>query len=209
MTSDPFPQLRLTDRPVSPDHRFAARLRVRLGNALSDPSTDRSTFMTTDTSTTSTITSLVPYLCVDGAADAINWYSDVFGAVETLRYTGNDGRIGHAELSIGPASLMLADEYPEIGVRSPRSLGGTPVTLHLMVPDVDEVFAKAVAAGANATGEPQDQEYGARSVTLDDPFGHRWMVQTPTGSPTWDEVQAKTENFTITQGAPEDASEAE
>ncbi len=207
MTSDPFDQLRLSDQPVPPDRRFAARLRVRVANALSDPPRERRTFMTTDTDTdpTTTTTSLVPYLCVSAATDALAWYTDVFGAVETVRFTGDDGRIGHAEMTVGTSSFMLSDEYPELDVHSPQSLGGTPVTLHLAVPDVDAVYERAVAAGAVAAGEPKDESYGARSVSMHDPFGHRWMVQTPTGSPTWEDVQAQTDGFTITQGDTGDA----
>jgi uncharacterized glyoxalase superfamily protein PhnB len=144
------------------------------------------------------MTDLVPYICVSPATDAMAWYHDVFSAVETIRYTGDDARIGHAEMRFGNATMMLSDPYPELDVRSPLDLGGTPFTLHLTVPDVDVVRGKAVAAGATIEREPEDREYGARSMTLRDPFGHRWTVQTPTGSPTVEEVQAATTGFTIT-----------
>ena len=93
---------------------------------------------------------------------------------------------------------MLSDPYPELDVVSPRELGGTPVTLHLVVPDVDAVYARAAEHGGRAAGEPEDKSYGARSFTLLDPFGHRWMVQTPVGSPTIEQVQAETTGYTIT-----------
>lgn len=207
MTADPFERLHLladVDPPAAPDSRFVSRLRARLSDALTDagdlPVVDlpeRSTTVT-DTATTSTLPDLLPYICVSPATEAIAWYRDVFDAVETVRYTGDDGRIGHAEMRFGNAMVMLSDPYPELDVRSPLDLGGTPFTLHLTVPDVDAVRAKAGAAGATIEREPEEQAYGARSMTLRDPFGHRWMVQTPTGSPTLDEVQAATTGYTIT-----------
>jgi PhnB protein len=207
MTADPFERLHLlaeVDPSAAPDTRFVSHLRARLSDALTDagdlPVVDlpeRSTIVT-DTATTSTLPDLLPYICVSPATDAIAWYRDVFGAVESIRYTGDDGRIGHAEMRFGNAMIMLSDPYPELDVRSPRELGGTPVTLHLTVPDVDAVREKAAAAGAIIRREPEDQSYGARSMTLRDPFGHRWMVQTPTGSPTAEEVQAATTGYTIT-----------
>lgn len=120
--------------------------------------------------------SLVPYLAVHDGAAAVAFYEQAFGAELTLRFDGDDGRIGHADLMIGPARFFLADEYPEIGVVSPRTLGGTSVTLHLEVPDVDESFARARDAGATVQMEPADMPYGQRQGTLTDPFGHRWML---------------------------------
>ena len=119
-----------------------------------------------------------PYLCVAGAAAAIEFYGRAFGAVETLRLAEPGGRIGHAELRIGDAPIMLSDEYPEMGVRSPASLGGSPLTIHLYVADVDALFARATAAGATVAREVADQFYGDRTCTLLDPFGHRWMFAT-------------------------------
>jgi uncharacterized glyoxalase superfamily protein PhnB len=113
---------------------------------------------------------------VHDAAAALAWYADVFGAVETLRYTSDDGRIGHAEFAIGSNRFMLSDPYPEIGVRSPRELGGTTFALHLRVVDVDYSYARAVHAGATGQRPPSDQEYGERAATMIDPFGHRWML---------------------------------
>jgi PhnB protein len=132
--------------------------------------------LSTDAPVTTTVT---PYLTVSDAAAALDWYAQAFGAAETFRVVGDDGRVGHAEFRIGAAHFMLSDEYPEIGVRSPSSLGGTAIALHLTVTDVDALFAHAVAAGATSLGEPADQPHGARHGTLVDPFGHRWMLSQP------------------------------
>ncbi|TWP45736.1 VOC family protein [Lentzea tibetensis] len=121
---------------------------------------------------------LAPYLCVDGAGAAIDFYRAVFGATERMRMAEPDGRLGHAELEIGSAVIMLADEFPDLGIRSPKTIGGTPVTLSLYVEDVDDVFAKAIAAGATALRPITDQFYGDRSGQFEDPFGHRWSVAT-------------------------------
>jgi len=119
---------------------------------------------------------LTPYLAVKDAAAAIEFYKAGLGATEEFRMTGDDGRIGHAEIHIGDDVLYLADEFPEMAVVSPQTLGGTPVTLHLNVTDVDATFAQAVAAGATSLREPADQFYGDRNATILDPFGHRWML---------------------------------
>jgi PhnB protein len=119
-----------------------------------------------------------PYLCVRGGAAAIEFYIEAFGATELMRLAEPDGRIGHAEIRIGDAIIMLSDEYPEMEVVSPQSLGGTPVLIHLYVEDVDALFARAAAAGAIVKRAPADEFYGDRSGTLVDPFGHRWMLAT-------------------------------
>ncbi|HEU0087044.1 MAG TPA: VOC family protein [Pseudonocardiaceae bacterium] len=119
---------------------------------------------------------ITPYLCVDGAAAAIDFYKSVFGASERMRMPGPDGKIGHAELQLGDGVIMLADEYPEMGVRGPKSIGGTPVTINLYVEDVDAVFESAVRAGATSLRAVADQFYGDRSGQFEDPFGHRWSV---------------------------------
>jgi PhnB protein len=121
---------------------------------------------------------LTPYLVVKGAGDAIEFYKKVFGATEIMRMPMPDGRIGHAELRISDSVIMLADEHPEIDVRSPESLGGTPVSLMLYVDDVDSVYKKAIAAGSKELKPLQNQFYGDRSGTLTDPFGHKWTVAT-------------------------------
>lgn len=118
-----------------------------------------------------------PYLSVDGAAKAIDFYKQVFGAREIVRHDIG-GRIGHAELKIGTGLLMLADEFPEMNFRGPRTLGGSPVMLHLYVENVDEVFRRAIDAGATVERPVADQFYGDRSGQFTDPFGHRWNVST-------------------------------
>jgi PhnB protein len=121
---------------------------------------------------------ITPYLCVRDARRAIDFYKQAFGATESMRLEQPDGRIGHAELRIGEAPLMLADEFPEMNVRSPQALGGSPVTLHLYVEDVDAFARRAVAAGAKLVRPLADQFYGDRAGSLTDPFGHVWMVAT-------------------------------
>jgi PhnB protein len=216
MTGDPFDRLHVLadDTGSPPDPRFVARLRARVEAALTQIPGDlpvvelaeRSTTMseTTTGSTAESTSALVPYICVSPAVEAIAWYGDVFGAVETLRYTGDDGRLGHAEMRIEGATLMLSDPYPELDVVSPRELGGTPCTLHLVVPDVDAVHDRAQAAGATIERIPEDQSYGARSMTIRDPFGHRWMVQTPIEQPGG---EASHPGYTVTR--PEDRQAGE
>ncbi|MFF9912721.1 VOC family protein [Streptomyces sp. NPDC013457] len=122
--------------------------------------------------------SVTPYLCVDGAAAAIDFYVSVLGADERMRMPAPGGRIGHAELALGTSMIMLADEFPDIGFRSPKAVGGTPVTLHVYVEDVDAVFARALAAGATELSPVKDEFYGDRTGQFEDPFGHRWSVAT-------------------------------
>ena len=128
-----------------------------------------------------TPTVLTPYLMVDDASAAIDFYTRAFGAAEMMRLVAGDGRIGHAELRVGEATFMLADEHPEQvpNMRGPRTVGVTTVSLHLSVPDVDAVYAQAVAAGATAERPVADQPYGERTRVLVDPFGHRWFIATP------------------------------
>jgi PhnB protein len=119
-----------------------------------------------------------PYLSIKGAADAIEFYKKAFGATEIMRMAGPDGRIGHAELKIGKAKFMLADEHPEIGFLSPRTLGGSPVTIHVYVEDVDALATQAEAAGAKLRRPVADQFYGDRTGQFEDPFGHVWHFAT-------------------------------
>jgi PhnB protein len=121
---------------------------------------------------------LSPYLIVDDATRALEFYKKAFGAKELMRHAGPDGRIGHAELRIADSIVMLADENPEVNARSPKTVGGTPVSLHLYVKDVDAVARQATSAGARATRPVQDQFYGDRSGTFEDPFGHQWHIST-------------------------------
>ena len=122
---------------------------------------------------------LVPYLCCSGAAEAMAFYIDVFGAIETMRMVSDDGRVGHAELRVGAAKFFLADEYPEIGVLSPTTLGGSSVNLQLRVGDVDAVYRSALGHGATGMRPPSDQFYGERTATITDPYGHRWTFTAP------------------------------
>lgn len=119
-----------------------------------------------------------PYLFVNGAAKAIEFYKRAFGATELFRMTQPDGKVGHAEIKIGDSPIMLADEFPEMGARSPQALGGSPVMIYLYVEDVDAVFTQAVAAGAKVTRPVKDQFYGDRSGGVTDPFGHLWYIAT-------------------------------
>jgi PhnB protein len=121
---------------------------------------------------------VIPYLAVDGASAAIDFYSKVFGATERMRMPSPGDRIGHAELEIGDSLIMLADEHPEMGIRGPKAIGGTPVTISVYVDDVDGVFDRAVKEGATATRQVENQFYGDRSGQFEDPFGHRWSVAT-------------------------------
>lgn len=122
--------------------------------------------------------SVTPYLIVNGAARAIDFYKQAFGATELLRMDGPDGSIGHAEIKIGDSPVMLADEHPQMGFRSPRTLGGAGISLMIYLENVDEVFPRAIAAGAKELRAIQDQFYGDRSGTLEDPFGHVWTIST-------------------------------
>jgi uncharacterized glyoxalase superfamily protein PhnB len=195
-----FDSLRAPVRPADPDRRFVERLRADLVAALAPPvdlpernSTVRPTSAPPEPAPAGAplvaARSLVPYLAVRGAAEAIEWYTAVFGARELVRYVGAGGEVGHCQLRIGDVLLMLADEYPEYGAVSPQTRDGSSVRLVLEVPDVDAVWAAAVAAGAVGHRPPADQPYGDRSCVFTDPFGHWWMVQTPTGTPTGAEIE--------------------
>jgi PhnB protein len=116
------------------------------------------------------------YLRVHDAAAAIDFYQRAFGAEEVMRLSEPSGRIGHAELRIGPAVVMLSDEYPEYQIRGPRALGGTTCSIHLHVDDADRLMERAVAAGATVLRPLDDQFYGERSGTVRDPFGHEWLL---------------------------------
>jgi uncharacterized glyoxalase superfamily protein PhnB len=175
--TDPFHVLRREEAPIAPDPAFAARLRRRLQAALTpgSPGEKEEDVMATQTEITSP---LVPYLAVRGAREAMAFYVDVFGAVETMRYDDGE-RIGHAELVIGGARLFLSDEYPEMGVTSPATVGGTTAAMYLEVPDADYSHERAVRYGATSLRPPADQGHGNRTATILDPFGHRWMLSAP------------------------------
>ncbi len=121
--------------------------------------------------------SVTPYLIIDGAAAAIDYYKTAFGATELFRME-HEGKIGHAEIKIGDSPIMLADEHPELNHVGPKTLGGTPVGIMIYVDDVDTIFKQALAAGGVEFKPLQDQFYGDRSGTLTDPFGHLWTVAT-------------------------------
>jgi PhnB protein len=124
--------------------------------------------------------SVTPYLVIKGAAQAIEYYKKVFGATETVRMNGPDGKVGHAELKIGNSHIMLADENPSMGQghTSPATVGGSPVSLYIYLPDVDLVVEKATAQGAKILKPVQDQFYGDRNGFIQDPFGHLWGIAT-------------------------------
>jgi len=121
---------------------------------------------------------VTPYLAVKGGARALEFYARAFGALETYRLMMPDGRLGHAEIRLGDSAIMLADEFPEYGGKAPDTLGGSPVSIHLYVEDVDAFFQRALAAGARERKPVMDQFYGDRSGQLEDPFGHLWWVAT-------------------------------
>lgn len=202
-----FDGLRHRDQGVEPDPRFARRLRAELEAALA-PTIDlperNSTVTDANEPTESTAapadpaagtggpsvaTGPLPYIAVTDAATAIEWYVSVLDAVETIRYVGDDGRVGHAEVVVGGGRMMISDEYPDFGARSPGTVGGTPVKLYVEVPDVDAVWERALTDGADGHRPPADQAYGRRACAFRDPFGHEWMVQTVTAEPTTDEVE--------------------
>jgi PhnB protein len=121
---------------------------------------------------------VMPYLIVDGASEAIEFYKGVLGATERMRLDGPDGKVGHAELEIGEAVIMLADENPGMNIEGPKSVGGTPVSIHVYLEDADGAFERAVQAGAKPLRAVEDQFYGDRSGQFEDPYGHRWNVAT-------------------------------
>jgi PhnB protein len=121
---------------------------------------------------------VTPYLIVNGAAKAIDFYKKVFGAAEKMRMPSPGGKVGHAELTIGDSMIMLADEHPEMGHRGPQSYGGSAVGIMVYVPDVDTTVKKAIADGAKVVRPVENQFYGDRMGTIEDPFGHSWYVAT-------------------------------
>ena len=134
--------------------------------------------------------SLTPHVVCKDAARAIDFYGRAFGAEEVFRLTAPDGTLIHASLRIGNSMLMLADECPPMGAFSPKKLGGSPVTIHLSVADVDASYARAVAAGATAQMPVTEMFWGARYGVLQDPFGHSWSIATQVRNLSHDEIQA-------------------
>jgi uncharacterized glyoxalase superfamily protein PhnB len=190
----PFRDLARPLTPVDPDPAFAAALRRRIERALlagrparqpaappsTRPTTPPSTRPTTPTGGTP-VSTLIPYLVVRDARAAMTWYADAFGAqVQGDPYVDSDDRIGHAELRVSDATLYLADPYPELGLSAPGD-GLPPVSLHLTVPDVDRAVTRAQELGATVERPATDAPYGRTGVVVD-PYGHRWMLQTPSTS---------------------------
>jgi len=135
--------------------------------------------------------SVTPYLVMRDAARAIGWYVRVFGASEDFRLAYPDGRIGHAELLFGSGRLCLADEHPDFGALGPVSIGGTPVSLHVYVPDADATLALGEAEGGTVLRAAKDEFYGDRSGMLLDPFGHKWHVSTRKETVSAEEMQKR------------------
>jgi PhnB protein len=136
---------------------------------------------------------VTPYLSVSNAAQMIDFYKQVFGAIETMRLKQPDGRIGHAQLMINGAALMLADEFPEMGFLSPKTLGGarSPVSIHLYVENVDDIYQRALIAGATSLREPADQFYGERNAQVRDPSGHCWDISAQIEEVSPEEMQKR------------------
>ena len=132
-----------------------------------------------------------PYLVIDGAAGAIEFYKKAFGAQELMRMPGPGGKVMHAEIQIGDSRIMLADEFPEMNIRGPKALGGSPIWLMLYVEDVDAMFQQAVANGGVVKRPLADQFYGDRSGSLEDPFGHTWTIATHKEDLTPEEIEQR------------------
>jgi PhnB protein len=139
---------------------------------------------------------ITPYLSVNDGNAAIEFYKNAFDATEVVRMPGPDGKLGHADLLLfGRMHLMLADEYPDMGNRSPRTLGGSPVLLHIYVEDVDATVDRAVAAGAKLVRPVADQFYGDRAGGIEDPFGHQWFFATQKEIVSDEEMQRRAANL--------------
>jgi PhnB protein len=135
---------------------------------------------------------VTPYLCIKDAARAIEFYKKAFGATEVMRLVDpTNGKIGHAQIQIGASMVMLADEFPELGILSPQSLGGSPVSISLFVEDADALASQAIAAGAKVLRPVVDQFWGERFGKFEDPFGHIWLIQTRTEEVSPEEMQRR------------------
>ena len=133
---------------------------------------------------------VTPHLVVAGAAKAIDFYKKAFGAEEVMRLEGPDGSMWHASVTIGDSAVMLVDEFPDMGSLGPKTLKGTPVSIHLNVPDVDASIERAVSAGATVLMPAADMFWGDRYGVIQDPFGHKWSVATHLRDMTVDEIKA-------------------
>ena len=144
--------------------------------------------------------SVTPHLICAGASDAIAFYKAAFGAVELSRMPGPGGKVMHASVRIGDSVLMLADEFPEWGGLGPKARGGSSVTIHLYLPDVDAAYAKAVAAGATPTMPVADMFWGDRYGQVEDPFGHKWSIATHTRDMTPEQMMEGMKQMSAGQG---------
>ena len=135
--------------------------------------------------------SVTPYLILSAASDAIAFYKKALGAEEVMRLDGPGGKIHHAEISIGDSRIILADEHPELQALSPKTIGGSPVSIHLYVEDVDAAVERAVAAGAKLIRPVADQFYGDRTGGIEDPFGYRWFIAMHKEDLTMDEIRRR------------------
>jgi PhnB protein len=135
--------------------------------------------------------SVTPYLIFKGASDAIEFYKNALGASEVMRLDDPSGRIHHAEIKIGDSRIMLADEHPELQALSPKTVGGSPVSMHVYVADVDAAVERAVRAGAKLVRPVADQFYGDRTGGMEDPFGYRWFIATHKEDLTMDEIRRR------------------
>ena len=135
--------------------------------------------------------SVTPYLILSGASDAIAFYEKALGAAEVMRLADPGGKVHHTEIRIGDSRIMLADEHPEMQALSPKTIGGSPVSIHLYVEDVDAAVARAVAAGAKLIRPVADQFYGNRTGGIEDPFGYRWFIATHKEDLTIEEIRQR------------------
>jgi PhnB protein len=142
-----------------------------------------------------------PYLIIKGAANAIEFYKKAFGATEIMRIPAPGGTVGHAEIKIGNAIIMLADEFPEMNCKSPEAYGGSPVSMMIYVPDVDKFVKRAVDAGAKLVRPVENKFYGDRSGSLEDPFGHQWHFATHVEDVPPDEMTKRAAAFMKQQGS--------
>jgi uncharacterized glyoxalase superfamily protein PhnB len=143
---------------------------------------------------------ITPYITVDDGDAALRWYADSLHATETVRYVGDDGRLGHAQFVVSGATVMLSDAYPEMDVVAATSQQGSSHALHLEVDDCDALHELAVGNGATSLQPPADQPHGARQCTILDPFGHRWMLSQTVSAPSHAEIESAMDGFTVVEG---------
>ena len=173
-----------------PSEEFRAALKEQLGGK-----NEMSTAAKQIESTPHAATSLSPYMSFRDAAAAIEFYKRAFGATELMRLAEPSGKIGHAELQIGEVILMMADEYPDYGAISAETLGGSPIKLHLYVPNVDQFVERAIAGGASLSRPIEDHGYGDRGGQIKDPFGYTWIVATHQQDVTAADMQKQFDEF--------------